>query len=109
MCQRILLSRIVAGLHFNFRYDPTTFRDQIVAGLNFNFRYDPTTFRDQIVAVLHFNFRYDPTTFRDQIVAGLNEAEEDLELASKFLIQSGSKLDFRRYAEALFDVLITGK
>jgi len=52
--------------------------------------------------------RYDPTTFRDQIVAGLNEAEEDLELASKFLIQSGSKLDFRRYAEALFDVLITG-
>jgi len=52
--------------------------------------------------------RYDPTTFRDQIVAGLNEANEDLELISKFLIQSGSKLDFRRYAEALFDVLITG-
>jgi len=52
--------------------------------------------------------RYDPTTFRDQIVAGLNEANEDLELVSKFLIQSGSKLDFRRYSEALFDVLITG-
>jgi hypothetical protein len=52
--------------------------------------------------------RYDPTTFRDQIVAGLNETNEDLELVSKFLIQSGSKLDFRRYAEALFDVLITG-
>jgi len=52
--------------------------------------------------------RYDPTTFRDQIVAGLNEADADLELASKFLIQSGSKLDFRRYSEALFDVLITG-
>lgn len=28
--------------------------------------------------------------------------------ASKFLIQSGSKLDYRRYAEALFDILITG-
>ena len=55
-----------------------------------------------------FLFRYDPTTFRDQIVAGLNEANEDLELVSKFLIQSGSKLDFRRYSEALFDVLITG-
>jgi len=52
--------------------------------------------------------RYDPTSFRDQIVAGLNEAEADLEQVSKFLIQSGSKLDFRRYSEALFDVLITG-
>lgn len=52
--------------------------------------------------------KYDPTSFRDQIVAGLNEANEDLEQVSKFLIQSGSKLDFRRYAEALFDVLITG-
>lgn len=28
--------------------------------------------------------------------------------ASKFLIQAGSKLDYRRYAEALFDILITG-
>lgn len=52
--------------------------------------------------------KYDPTSFRDHIVAGLNEAEADLEQASKFLIQSGSKLDFRRYSEALFDVLITG-
>jgi len=52
--------------------------------------------------------RYDPTSFRDQIVAGLNEANADLEQVSKFLIQSGSKLDFRRYSEALFDVLITG-
>jgi len=52
--------------------------------------------------------KYDPTTFRDQIVAGLNETNKDLEEASKFLIQSGSKLDFRRYAEALFDILITG-
>jgi len=52
--------------------------------------------------------KYDPITFRDQIVTGLNEAGLDLEKASKFLIQSGSKLDFRRYAEALFDILITG-
>jgi len=52
--------------------------------------------------------RYDPTAFRDQIVAGLNEANSDLEQVSKFLIASGSKLDFRRYSEALFDVLITG-
>lgn len=52
--------------------------------------------------------KYDPTSFRDQIVAGLNDANADLEQVSKFLIQSGSKLDFRRYAEALFDVLITG-
>lgn len=52
--------------------------------------------------------KYDPTNFRDQIVAGLNEANSDLEQASKFLIQAGSKLDYRRYAEALFDILITG-
>lgn len=52
--------------------------------------------------------KYDPITFRDQIVTGLNEAELDLEKASKFLIQAGSKLDIRRYAEALFDILITG-
>lgn len=52
--------------------------------------------------------KYDPTNFRDQIVVGLNEANSDLEQASKFLIQAGSKLDFRRYAEALFDILITG-
>lgn len=52
--------------------------------------------------------KYDPITFRDQIVTGLNEAELDLDKASKFLIQAGSKLDIRRYAEALFDILITG-
>lgn len=52
--------------------------------------------------------KYDPTNFRDQIVTGLNESQKDLEQASKFLIQSGSKLDYRRYAEALFDILITG-
>lgn len=52
--------------------------------------------------------KYDPSNFRDQIVAGLNEANSDFEQASKFLIQAGSKLDFRRYAEALFDILITG-
>jgi len=51
--------------------------------------------------------RYDPTSFRDQIVAGLNETHNNIEV-SEFLIQSGSKLDFRRYSEALFDVLITG-
>lgn len=52
--------------------------------------------------------KYDPSNFRDQIVAGLNEVNGDLEQASKFLIQSGSKLDYRRYAEALLDILITG-
>lgn len=52
--------------------------------------------------------KYDPSSFRDQIVAGLNEVDSDLEQASKFLIQSGSKLDYRRYAEALLDILITG-
>jgi hypothetical protein len=52
--------------------------------------------------------KYDPSNFRDLIVTGLNEVNTDIEKASKFLIQTGSKLDYRRYAEALFDVLITG-
>jgi len=58
--------------------------------------------------------KYDPTSFRDNIIAGLKDcikAEDkkvDLEKASAFLIKSGSVLDYRRYAEALFDVLLTG-
>lgn len=52
--------------------------------------------------------KFDPSTFRDQIVTGLNERNSDLEKASSYLIQAGSKLDFRRYAEALFDILFTG-
>lgn len=49
----------------------------------------------------------DPTGFRDAVIAGL-EAAEDLEQISKFLDLAGNKLDYRRYGEVLFDILIAG-
>ncbi|XP_033108128.1 basic leucine zipper and W2 domain-containing protein 1-like [Anneissia japonica] len=52
--------------------------------------------------------RYDPSGFRDVIVQGLNEAGTDLAQVAKFLDTQGHKLDYRRYAEPLFDILIAG-
>lgn len=52
--------------------------------------------------------KFEPTVFRDTIVQGLNEAGTDLEAASKFLDITGSRLDYRRYADTLFDILIAG-
>ncbi|XP_069032926.1 eIF5-mimic protein 1 [Embiotoca jacksoni] len=52
--------------------------------------------------------KFEPTVFRDTIVAGLSEAGGDLEAVSKFLDVTGSRLDYRRYAETLFDILIAG-
>lgn len=39
---------------------------------------------------------------------GVKDSSGDLESLSKFLDASASKLDFRRYGEALFDILIAG-
>lgn len=52
--------------------------------------------------------KYDPTGFRDAVLLGLEKASNDLEAISKFLDAAGSKLDYRRYGEALFDILIAG-
>ncbi|KAL1461921.1 hypothetical protein WDU94_013783 [Cyamophila willieti] len=52
--------------------------------------------------------KYDPAGFRDYILAGLNAAGTDLEAVSKFLDIAGGKVDYRRYGEALFDILIAG-
>ncbi|XP_023220828.1 basic leucine zipper and W2 domain-containing protein 2-like [Centruroides sculpturatus] len=52
--------------------------------------------------------KYDPTGFRDAILQGLNEAGSDLETVYKFLDSAGSKLDYRRYGETLFDILLAG-
>merc|ERR1712142_198042 len=52
--------------------------------------------------------KFDPSGFRDQIIQGLNETEGDLEAVSNFLDKAGSRLDYRRYAEQLFDVLSAG-
>lgn len=52
--------------------------------------------------------KYDPSSFRDAIILGLNESSNDLEQVSKFLDTGGSRFDYRRYAEVLFDILFTG-
>ncbi|KAG8443058.1 hypothetical protein GDO86_011760 [Hymenochirus boettgeri] len=52
--------------------------------------------------------KFEPTVFRDTIIQGLNEAGDDLEAVAKFLDVTGSRLDYRRYAETLFDILIAG-
>uniref|UniRef100_A0A2L2XXX0 Basic leucine zipper and W2 domain-containing protein 1 n=1 Tax=Parasteatoda tepidariorum TaxID=114398 RepID=A0A2L2XXX0_PARTP len=52
--------------------------------------------------------KYDPASFRDAILQGLNDCGSDLEQASKFLDSAGSKLDYRRYGETLFDILLAG-
>jgi len=52
--------------------------------------------------------KFDPSGFRDQIIQGLNETGGDLEQVSNFLDKAGSRLDYRRYAEQLFDVLFAG-
>ncbi|XP_056289036.1 eIF5-mimic protein 2-A-like [Pseudoliparis swirei] len=52
--------------------------------------------------------RFDPTHFQESIVQGLNQSGSDLEAVSKFLDASGAKLDYRRYVETLFDILVAG-
>lgn len=52
--------------------------------------------------------KYDPVGFRDSVLGGFAEAGDDLESIYKFLDSAGSKLDYRRYGEALFDILIAG-
>ncbi|XP_051526222.1 eIF5-mimic protein 1-like [Myxocyprinus asiaticus] len=52
--------------------------------------------------------KFEPTVFRDTIVQGLNEAGGDLDAVAKFLDVTGSRLDYRRYADTLFDILIAG-
>ncbi|XP_022241275.1 basic leucine zipper and W2 domain-containing protein 2-like [Limulus polyphemus] len=52
--------------------------------------------------------KYDPSGFRDLILQGLNEAGSSLDAVYKFLDTAGSKLDYRRYGEVLFDILLAG-
>jgi len=50
--------------------------------------------------------KFDTSGFRDVLLQGLLEAGTDLEAVSKYL--DTNKLDYRRYGETLFDVLIAG-
>uniref|UniRef100_A0A4W4G809 eIF5-mimic protein 1 n=1 Tax=Electrophorus electricus TaxID=8005 RepID=A0A4W4G809_ELEEL len=52
--------------------------------------------------------KFEPMVFRDTIIQGLNEAGSDLDGVAKFLDVTGSRLDYRRYADTLFDILIAG-
>lgn len=52
--------------------------------------------------------RFDPSQFQESIIQGLNQTGTDLEAVAKFLDASGAKLDYRRYAETLFDILVAG-
>eukprot|EP00124_Ichthyophonus_hoferi_P003401 Ihof_evm4s292 gene=Ihof_evmTU4s292 len=53
--------------------------------------------------------KFDPESFRDAVVTGLNAVNGDFEGAAKFLdLQGGTKLDYSRYGETLFDILFAG-
>lgn len=55
--------------------------------------------------------KYDPVGFRDAILSGFDGAGcsgSDLDGVHKYLDGAGNKLDYRRYAEVLFDMLIAG-
>jgi len=51
--------------------------------------------------------KFEPEVFRDELVGKLSELDT-LEKAARFLDTAGSTLDYRRYPEPLFDVLIAG-
>lgn len=75
-------------------------------------REDPITLRSKFInwkyLIIDEREKYDPTGFRDAVIAGLEKTEGDLEQISKFLDSAGNKLDYRRYGEVLFDILIAG-
>jgi len=52
--------------------------------------------------------KYDSVAFRDKIFQLIDQAGSDLEQVSKALETGGASLDYRRYAEPLFDILIAG-
>ncbi|TRZ12456.1 hypothetical protein HGM15179_014661 [Zosterops borbonicus] len=68
----------------------------------------PMSSREQKPAARDEKEKFEPTVFRDTIVQGLNEAGNDLEAIAKFLDAAGSRLDYRRYADTLFDILVAG-
>ncbi|KAF3812412.1 hypothetical protein GH733_019548 [Mirounga leonina] len=52
--------------------------------------------------------RYDHTQFQDCAIQGFTETGADLEAVAKCLDASGAKLDYRRHAETLLDILVAG-
>ena len=52
--------------------------------------------------------KYDPSKFRDDILVGLQDTGENFDDKLKFLDTKGNQLDYRQYADTLFDILIAG-
>ena len=52
--------------------------------------------------------KYDPKSFRDEILIGLRDTGNNFEDKLKFLDTKGNQLDYRQYADTLFDILIAG-
>eukprot|EP00042_Codosiga_hollandica_P019339 m.59568 g.59568 ORF g.59568 m.59568 type:complete len:425 (+) comp49257_c0_seq1:344-1618(+) len=52
--------------------------------------------------------KFEPEAFRDELIDELLKCEGDFGKAVKFLENSGNTLDYRRYSETFFDVLIAG-
>lgn len=52
--------------------------------------------------------KYDPRQFRDEILAGLQGTGDNFDDTLKFLDTKGNQLDYRQYADTLFDILIAG-
>lgn len=48
--------------------------------------------------------KFEPEVFRDDVVKGINSCD-DLDAVSVWLDTAGQRLDYRRYAETLFDIL----
>ena len=53
--------------------------------------------------------KHEPTVFRDQLYRHLESVPQgDFDAVSNKLIQAGSTLEFLKYSDALFDVLLAG-
>lgn len=67
---------------------------------------------ESLIGIFSFSLdekeRFDPSQFQESIIQGLNQTGTDLDAVAKFLDASGAKLDYRRYAETLFDILVAG-
>lgn len=50
----------------------------------------------------------DPVAFAEAVIKGLNETDGSVDDIYRYLDQAGGQLDYRRYAEPLFDILIVG-
>lgn len=81
---------------------------QLLADGILNRKFQTDTLSFSFISVPDEKEKFEPTVFRDTIVQGLNEAGSDLEAIAKFLDATGSRLDYRRYADTLFDILVAG-